>query len=370
MEKKNIRIFFYIFSFVFLCLFYFFPNLLFHIPYISTFLNYFSLYSLKIFAIVFLFLAFKIIGISVIYPLALSFMKKISTDEEDLDSFKKIFSFIWWTIYVIISFAIIIGFSKLATSIGLIGLGLSLAFQKPILNIVGWFTLVSKQVYKEGDRIEVNVQRGREVIRGDVKEINLFHTVLEGLYKDSESKSRKTIYFPNEFVLSAEIRNYCKDSNYVLNEVYINLTVTSDYEKAKELFEKSITKIVLSYSKQYLKRIKKERLDLDKSLKNLLRREKRKKSDSVVVETQKEEITGKSQELDETIKKIEELSQEFSPKVHIAINEEGSIRLIGQYLIPYTLVKLSRTKIYLEFLSAIKNQKKIKIHTVNFINKN
>ncbi|MCA9496815.1 MAG: mechanosensitive ion channel [Nanoarchaeota archaeon] len=358
----------------FLGLFYFFPDYIQKVPYIDVFLHYTSLYSLKLFTLLFGFFVFKVLGVSLVYPIASSFLKKITPDEDDLDTFKKIFSFIWWFLYFILVLAVLIGFSKLATSIGLIGLGLSLAFQRPILNIVGWFTIVTKQLYKEGDRIEVFAQRSRQMIRGDVKEINLFHTVLDGLYETSESKAGKTVSFPNEFILLSEVRNYCKDSNYILTEIYVNVTIKTNTEKAKDIYEKVIKSVVIKYSKEYLKKIKNERSELDISLKNLLKKAPKKKDPQNIeskeyVEIKKDEIIEKTHELDEEIKKVEELSSELSPKVHISINDEGSIRIIGQYQVPYTLVKKSKTEIYLSFLNKIKSEKDIEIFISKTSNK-
>lgn len=368
MKQRYIYLSFFGFVLGFLGLFYYFPQHLEKIPYLDVFLRYLSLYSLKLSGLIFGFFVFKVIGISLVYPIAVSFLKKMTSDEDDIDTFKKMFSFIWWFLYIMLVISILIGFSKFATSIGLIGLGLSLAFQRPILNVVGWFTIVTKQLYKEGDRIEVFAQRSRQMIRGDVKEINLFHTVLSGLYKDSESRSGKTVSFPNEFILLSEIRNYCKESNYILNEIYVSLTIDSDPEKAKNIYEKIIKSVVLKYSKEYLKKIKKEKSELDISLKDILRKKKKtvESKKETEVEVKKEEIIEKTNELDEQIKKVEELSSELSPKVNIDINEEGSIKLIGQYLIPYTLIKKSKNDIYMQFLEKIRDDETIKV----YVNKN
>jgi len=362
MKQKYTYILFFIFFIIFSILFYFIlPQYILKVPYLVIILSYFSVYSLKFFLLIFLFFIFKIIGNLVVYPLSLSFLKKVTNDEDDIDSFKKVFSFIWWTIYLIILVIIFVGFTKLGTSIGLIGLGLSLAFQRPILNILGWFTLVTKQLYKEGERIEVFAQRSIQLIRGDVKEINLFHTILEGLYKDTEMKSGKIISFPNEFILFSEIRNYSKESNYILHEVSVNITIDSNYEKAREIFEKSLRKVVTRHSKEYLKKIKKERIDLENEIKNLLMK---KKKDKDMIEIQKLEISEKSLELENEIKKVEELNPDHFLKVYVEINSEGSIKLVGNYLVLYTLVKKSNTEIVLNFLENIKEEKDIHFFVV------
>jgi small-conductance mechanosensitive channel len=334
-----------------------FPILLSKIPYVDIIVWNISVYALKIFAIIVGFFLYKSLGYEIIYPLILSFLRKVTSDEDDYDTFKKIFSFIWWAVYLVLTLGLIVGFSKLVTSIGLIGLGLSLAFQKPILNIVGWFTIVSKQIYKEGDRVEVYPQRTQKPIRGDIKRITLFHTELEDLYNGSESKSGKISYIPNEYVLFSEIKNYCKESNYILNELYLRITLKSNFQKAKSLFEKAIKKIVIKHSKEYLKKIKQEKKELDLSLKNLLKKKKNVEELGI----KKEEIEGKSQILDEEIKKVEELSSELSPKIFIQISEEGYIRIIGQYLIPYTLVKKSTDEIYELFLEIIRDDNDIEL---------
>lgn len=334
-------------------IYYYFPEYLQSIPYINSISIFFEQYSIRLLTLLIGFVLFALVGKVIVYPIVNTSLNRFTDDEDDIHTFKKLTRFIWWTLFVIFAIGTLIGFSKFATSIGLIGLGLSLALQKPILNIVGWFVIVTKQLYREGDRIEIFAQRTREMIRGDVKQIDLFHTVLDGLHKDSESSSYKTVSFPNEFILFSETRNYSKESNYILIEVHINITTKSNYAKAQKILDEVLTSLVKRYANLYLKRMKSERLLLEDSLHNMLQSRATKKN--------KEQLLAKKKELNQEIKRVEDFGAELKPRVHIDILEVGCIRLIGQYLVPYTQVKKSRTEIFNNFLDRIAKEKDIDI---------
>lgn len=76
MKQRYIYLSFFGFVLGFLGLFYYFPQHLEKIPYLDVFLRYLSLYSLKLSGLIFGFFVFKVIGISLVYPIAVSFLKK------------------------------------------------------------------------------------------------------------------------------------------------------------------------------------------------------------------------------------------------------------------------------------------------------
>lgn len=335
-------------------------------PLTSAIILTFSKYSAKIFSTILLFFIFGLTQKIFTEVFVNQIFRRFTEDEDILTSFKKIFGFVWWFIYVIVILIIFAeGISNLVTLFGLIGLGFSLAFQKPILNIVGWFSIITKGIYKEGDRIEVFPIRG-EVIRGDVIEIGLFYTTLRGLYKNTETKDYKIVSFPNEFILMAQIRNYSVESNFITDEVEIDLTLESDYEKAIELLQNAIDEVMKTNYKRYLRIIKKNITKVEFSIKSIIKSSKKNKNitpENIEAHKEANELKEKSNELEEEMKKVQELGDEFKARVHIMV-KDSYIRLIGIYIVPYKFVRTTKTAIYLNFLKEIKGKRKIKIARV------
>lgn len=219
----------------------------------------------------------------------------------------KISTFTLWTVYTIISLSILINdFTGLLASIGLIGFGLTIALQKPISNFVGWLTILFKGIYKEGDRIQIGT------IRGDVKEIQLMNTVLENLLEGSDIKDKKIVTFPNEYVLTQEVKNYTKEENYILSEIKIRIHFTDNYQKATTILEKSITEYIQANQQDY--------------------------------QTTKKRIP----------------KGEFTPRIRLEFDDSGII-LIGHFLTPYDKIRMYKSAIYSNFLEAIKKERDIKI---------
>ena len=258
---------------------------------------------------------------------------------------------VWWGFFVLLTaFFLFKNIDALITSLGLVGLGLSFALQKPVLNLVGWLTIVTKDIYSEGDRIKIGG------IRGDVKEIQVMNTVLYGLLETSDNRNQKLVTIPNELVLTSDVENYTKNSNYLLEELKISITYESDYKKAMNLLDSIITTHLKSNIKAYITNEKKKKLKLGSFLKELSQKDK------PVLKTEKnaDAIQKEIDDIQKEIDKLEEKGDDFKPKIRLEMSD-SSLILIAQYLTPYNQIKKTRTEINLEFLDAIKKDKNIEV---------
>ena len=64
------------------------------------------------------------------------------------------------------------GLQPLATFLGLVGAGIVVALQSPIINLAAWAFIVSRYPFKVGDRIEIGDHAG------DVVDIGLFQFII------------------------------------------------------------------------------------------------------------------------------------------------------------------------------------------------
>ena len=68
--------------------------------------------------------------------------------KQDILLFGHPYRFFVWFIIILLSLSIIFkNFATLIASLGLIGFGITFALQKPILNFVGWLTILTKRHY-------------------------------------------------------------------------------------------------------------------------------------------------------------------------------------------------------------------------------
>lgn len=169
------------------------------------------------------------------------------------------FKFITWFIAILISIAIIYeNFASLVTSLGLIGFGITFALQKPILNFVGWLTIITRRPYWIGDRIEISVPAG--AIKGDVYDMNIMYTSLSEFTTPSGNlSSGKAITIPNEYVLTHPILNYTKGSPFIWDILFVSVTYKSDIKQASQIIEQAAKKIVGDIMKSLAEKWKKDK---------------------------------------------------------------------------------------------------------------
>ncbi|MEW6329097.1 MAG: mechanosensitive ion channel domain-containing protein [Candidatus Micrarchaeota archaeon] len=108
---------------------------------------------------------------------------------------------------IMIIFVFIGDFSAFTLFSGLIGAGLAIALQQPILSITGWLVIISSHPYRIGHRVEV------DNIRGDVINIRLFFTDLVEFGEPGKgTETGRLIHMSNSLVLQKAVINYTSDS--------------------------------------------------------------------------------------------------------------------------------------------------------------
>ncbi len=140
---------------------------------------------------------------------------------------------------ILVIFVFIADFSAFTLFSGLIGAGLAIALQQPILSITGWLVIISSRPYRIGHRIAV------DDVRGDVINIRLFFTdLVEFGGPGKETETGRLIHMSNSMVIQKAIVNYTSDSPYLWDEVAVSITYESDLKLAKKLMEDIATEIV------------------------------------------------------------------------------------------------------------------------------
>jgi small-conductance mechanosensitive channel len=118
----------------------------------------------------------------------------------------------------------------LVVSTGILGAGLAIALQDVFRNLAGGILTMVTNIYRIGDRIEVNGKHG------DVLGIGLFNTTLLEIMEwiNGDQATGRICIIPNSVVLSGTVHNYTKEFNFIWDEITIPLTYESDWQQAHD----------------------------------------------------------------------------------------------------------------------------------------
>jgi small-conductance mechanosensitive channel len=118
--------------------------------------------------------------------------------------------------------------TTLIVSTGILGAGIAIALQDLFRNLAGGILAMVTNIYRIGDRIEVNGKYG------DVLGIGLFNTTLLEIKEwiNGDQATGRICVIPNSVVLSGTIHNYTKDFNFIWDEITVPITYESDWQQA------------------------------------------------------------------------------------------------------------------------------------------
>jgi len=142
-----------------------------------------------------------------------------------------------------ISFLVIISiwvneFRSIATVIGLLTAGLTIALKDPVVNVAGWIFLLIRRPFSIGDRIEIGN------MKGDVIDIRMFQFTINeiGNWVDSDQSTGRIIHIPNGKIFTEAQMNYTQGFSHIWNEIGVLVTFESNWKKAKKILEEIVVK--------------------------------------------------------------------------------------------------------------------------------
>jgi small-conductance mechanosensitive channel len=129
-------------------------------------------------------------------------------------------------------------FEEFGTFLGLFTAGIAIALKDPLTNLAGWFFILFRKPFAVGARVQIGENTG------DIVDIRLFQfTMLEiGNWVEADQSTGRIIHLPNGKVFLEPQANYSSGFEYIWNEIRVNITFESDWEKAKQILEKIIKK--------------------------------------------------------------------------------------------------------------------------------
>ncbi len=121
---------------------------------------------------------------------------------------------------------------NILTFMGLFSAGLAFAFKDVISSILGWVIIVMNKPFQTGDRIQIGN------VAGDIMEINTFYTTILEVNQSTTQSTGNFISIPNIKLLMEPVFNETKIFPYAWGELYIYLTLDSNWELAKDILQK------------------------------------------------------------------------------------------------------------------------------------
>lgn len=120
---------------------------------------------------------------------------------------------------------------SLATFVGLVSAGLTIALKDPIVNIAGWLFIIIRKPFEVGDRVQIGDHAW------DVIDIRVFQFTINeiGNWVDADQSTGRIIHIPNGKVFTESQTNYTQGFSHIWNEIGVMVTFESNWEKAKKI---------------------------------------------------------------------------------------------------------------------------------------
>ncbi|MFH1649789.1 MAG: mechanosensitive ion channel domain-containing protein [Candidatus Woesearchaeota archaeon] len=136
--------------------------------------------------------------------------------------------------------------TALALSFGVIGAGVAVALQDVFKSFAGGITIITTQVYRVGDRVQIN-----EFV-GDVVDIGILYTTMMeiGNWIGGDQATGRIASIPNSRVLSVDVKNYTKDHVFIWDEIKIPLTYDSDWKIARDKVKLLVSELTSNFGAQ------------------------------------------------------------------------------------------------------------------------
>ncbi len=150
---------------------------------------------------------------------------------------KRSLSFVFPTLGILLIGAVWVkAFEEFGTFLGLFTAGIAIALKDPLTNIAGWLFIIFRKPFVVGDRVQVGPHTG------DIIDIRPFQfTMLEiGNWVEADQSTGRIIHLPNGKVFLEPQANYSSGFEYIWNEVQVNITFESNWEKAQSILEQII----------------------------------------------------------------------------------------------------------------------------------
>ncbi|MFD1315639.1 mechanosensitive ion channel family protein [Namhaeicola litoreus] len=172
-------------------------------------------------------------------------IQRTTTDQILLYRSRKITRYLSYFLIFLLAIFTFVGEIKYFTiAIGIMSAGVALALQEVILSFAGWIAILTSNIYKTGDRIEINQ------IKGDVIDIGMTRTTLMeiGVWVSSDNYSGRIVQVSNAFVFKGTVHNYSTDFPFVWDEINLPVQYDSDLVLVDKIIRQTAQENLMDYT--------------------------------------------------------------------------------------------------------------------------
>ena len=141
---------------------------------------------------------------------------------------------------------------SIATFLGLVSAGLTIALKDLIVNAAGWLFILIRKPFSIGDRVSIGEHHG------DVIDVRIFQFTINeiGNWVDADQSTGRIIHVPNGKVFLEPQANYTQGFSHIWNEIGVLITFESDWEKAKSKLGEIVNVHGASFTKSAEQRLR------------------------------------------------------------------------------------------------------------------
>jgi len=148
---------------------------------------------------------------------------------------------------VIIIVIIVLGVpSQFATTIGIVGAGLTVALKDFIVAFFGWLVLMGRNGIRLGDWVEING------VSGEVTELGMFHTVLleTGNWSDSGHPTGRRVTFTNSFAIEGHYFNFSTSGQWLWDQLQVVVPLGRDPYPIVDAITKQVVEVTAESARE------------------------------------------------------------------------------------------------------------------------
>ena len=192
-----------------------------------------------------------VIGISIVLLLLDGWLQHLldspKLDRRQVETLRSITRVCLRVVGVVIVLFIVMGVpSQFATTIGIVGAGLTVALKDFIVAFFGWLVLMGRNGIRLGDWVEING------VSGEVTELGMFHTVLleTGNWSDSGHPTGRRVTFTNSFAIEGHYFNFSTSGQWLWDELQLIVPMGRDPYPIVEAITKHVVEATADSARQ------------------------------------------------------------------------------------------------------------------------
>jgi small-conductance mechanosensitive channel len=195
--------------------------------------------------------ALVVIGILILLLVLDGWLQKLldkpKLDRRQVETLRSITRMSLRVVAALIILLIVIGMpSQFATTLGIVGAGLTVALKDFIVAFFGWLVLMGRNGIRLGDWVEING------VSGEVTELGMFHTVLleTGNWSDAGHPTGRRVTFTNSFAIEGHYFNFSTSGQWLWDELQLVVPIGRDPYPIVEAITKQVVQATEDSSRQ------------------------------------------------------------------------------------------------------------------------